>query len=216
MCAEKRSDLDTGLLYAWSDDDLRERHQKRYLKHLENAPGKVLDIGSGRGVMLRLMKAAGITAYGLDSFEEAVIYCKGKGLDVVHGDALGHLATLPDASLGGIFCAHVIEHMPPAQAMELIRESYRVLKPGARIVIITPNPKDLRTSERFWLDITHVRPYPEKLLVVLLKREGFENIQSREDGEPAKNILEKVAKAFLKMWFMGFMFRGDLVIIARR
>lgn len=216
MRADKRSDLDAGLLYAWSDDDLRERHQKRYLKHLENAPGKVLDIGSGRGVMLRLMKTAGITAYGLDSLEEAVMQCRRNGLDVVHGDALDHLATLPDASLGGIFCAHVIEHMQPAQAMELIRESYRVLKPGARIVIITPNPKDLRTGERFWLDITHVRPYPEKLLVVLLKREGFDDIQSHEDGEPAKNIFEKWAKQFLKMWFMGFMFRGDLVITARR
>jgi SAM-dependent methyltransferase len=183
---------------------------------LANAPGKVLEIGSGRGVMLRLMKGAGITAYGLDSFEEAVIDCRGKGLDVIHSDALSHLAALPTASLGGIFCAHVIEHMLPAQAMELIRESYRVLKPGSRIVIITPNPKDLRTSERFWLDITHVRPYPEKLLIVLLKREGFSNIKAYEDGEPARNIIEKMAKFFLKMWFMGFMFRGDLVIVADR
>jgi ubiquinone/menaquinone biosynthesis C-methylase UbiE len=216
MCADNKSYLDTGLLYEWSDDDLRERHQKRYLSHLMNAPGKVLEIGSGRGVMLRLMKNAGITAYGLDSFEEAVNDCKGKGLDVVHSDALSHLATLPAASLGGIFCAHVIEHMQPAQAIELIKESYRVLKPGARIVIITPNPKDLRTSERFWLDVTHVRPYPEKLLIVLLKREGFYNIKSNEDGEPARNIFEKCAKVFLKIWFMGFMYRGDLVIIADR
>jgi len=110
----------------------------------------------------------------------------------------------------------VIEHMQPAQAIELIRESYRVLKPGSRIVIITPNPKDLRTSERFWLDITHVRPYPEKLLIVLMTREGFYNIKAYEDGEPARNIIEKIAKAFLKMWFMGFMFRGDLVIVADR
>ncbi len=216
MCADNKSYLDTGLLYAWSEDDLRERHQKRYLRHLENAPGKVLEIGSGRGVLLRLMMESGIKAYGLDSFEEAVIYCKGKGLDVVHGDALSHLATLPAASLGGIFCAHVIEHMQPAQVIDLIRESHRVLKPGARIVIITPNPKDLRTSERFWLDITHVRPYPEKLLTVLMKREGFNKIKYYEDGEPARNIFERCAKVFLKMWFMGFMFRGDLVLVADR
>lgn len=216
MSADDKSYLDTRLLYAWSDDELRERHQKRYLRHLMNAPGKVLDIGSGRGVLLQLMKETGITAYGLDSFEDSVNYCKGKGLDVVHGDALSHLVTLPAASLGGIFCSHVIEHMPPEKVIQLIRESHRVLKPGSRLVIITPNPKDLRTSERFWLDVTHVRPYPEKLLIVLMKREGFGNITSYEDGEPARNIFEKCAKAFLKMWFMGFMFRGDLVIIADR
>jgi SAM-dependent methyltransferase len=216
MCVDDKSHLDTGLLYAWSDDDLRERHQKRYLRHLMNAPGKVLDIGSGRGMLLQLMKEAGISAYGLDSFEDSVIYCKGKGLDVVYGDALNHLATLPATSLGGIFCSHVIEHMQPAQVIALIRESYRVLKPGSRIVIITPNPKDLRTGERFWLDVTHVRPYPEKLLIVLMKREGFDNIRSYEDGEPTRSILEKCAKSFLKMWFMGFIFRGDLVVIAER
>jgi ubiquinone/menaquinone biosynthesis C-methylase UbiE len=216
MCADKKSNIDSDLLYAWSDEELRERHQKKYLKHLANAPGKVLEIGSGQGVVLRLMKEAGITAYGLDSCEEAVISCKGKGLDVVHGDALSHLVSLPDASLGGIFCAHVIEHMQPAQAIELLRESHRVLKPGARMIIITPSAKDLRTGERFWLDITHVRPYPEKLLFVLMKREGFDHIKSYEDGEPARNIFEKVAKVFLKLWFMGFMFRGDLVIVADR
>jgi SAM-dependent methyltransferase len=216
MGDNNKSYLDTGLLYAWSDDELRERHQKRYLRLLTNAPGKVLDIGSGRGVMLRLMKGAGITAYGIDSFEEAVIDCRAKGLDVVCSDALSHLSLLPSASLGGIFCAHVIEHMQPTQAIELIKESFRVLKPGARIVIITPNPKDLRTGERFWLDITHVRPYPEKLLRVLMGRAGFINISTHEDGEPTKNIIEKCAKIFLKLWFMGFMFRGDLVIVADR
>lgn len=155
-------------------------------------------------------------AFGLYPFEVSGIHCKGKSLDVVHSDALSHLVTLPAASLRGIFCVHVIEHMQPAQALELTRESYRVMKPGARIVIITPNPKDLRTSDRFQLDITRVRPYPEKLLIVPMKREGFENIKSHEDGKPARSIFEKCTKTFLEMWYMVFMFRGDLVIIADR
>jgi hypothetical protein len=49
-----------------------------------------------------------------------------------------------------------------------------------------------------------------------MRRESFKDIQSREDGEPSKNMFEKAAKAFLKMWFMGFMFRGNLVMLARR
>ena len=216
MCADQKPYLDTGLLYAWSEDELRERHQKRYLRYLADAPGTVLEIGAGRGVLLRLMKETGIKAYGIDSFEETAKQCREKGLDVVHSDALSHLASLPDGSLGGIFCAHVIEHMQPDHVIELLRESRRVLKPGSRIVLITPNPKDLRTSERFWLDITHVRPYPEKLLAVLLVREGFGNIRTFEDGEPTRSVLEKIAKSLLKMWFMGFMFRGDLVVVAER
>lgn len=216
MGAGDKSPLDAGLLYKWGEEELTETHQKPYLNYFKNAPGTVLEIGCGRGVMLRMMKEAGIKAYGIDSSEEAVKYCQEKGLDAIHGDAISHIASLAAASLGGIFCGHVIEHMQPAQAMEFIKESYRVFKPGANIIIITPNPKDLRTTERFWLDITHIRPYPEKLLVALLKREGFEKISVMEDKEPSKNIMQRIAKVLLRMWFMGFMFRGDLVVIAER
>jgi ubiquinone/menaquinone biosynthesis C-methylase UbiE len=104
--------------------------------------------------------------------------------------------------------------MQPAGAVEFLKESCRVLKPGSRLIIITPNCKDLRTTERFWLDVTHVRPYPEKLLVPLLEREGFTVLAVAEDREPTNNIFERAAKTFLKIWFMGYMFRGDLVVIA--
>jgi hypothetical protein len=61
-----------------------------------------------------------------------------------------------------------------------------------------------------------VRPYPEKLLIALLKKEGFKDITVSEDREPARNIMERFVKVFLRIWFMGFMFRGDLVVIAKR
>ena len=109
-----------------------------------------------------MLQEAGIQAYGIDSSEESVKSCEGKGLKVLPGDAEDDLASLPDASLGGIFCAHMIEHMQPEYVIKLIKESYRVLKQGAAFIIITPNARDLRTTERFWLDISHVRLYPEK------------------------------------------------------
>jgi ubiquinone/menaquinone biosynthesis C-methylase UbiE len=104
--------------------------------------------------------------------------------------------------------------MQPARAIEFLKESCRVLKPGSRLIIITPNSKDLRTTERFWLDVSHVRPYPEKLLVPLLEREGFTVLAVAEDREPTNNFFERVAKAIVRIWFMGYMFRGDLVVIA--
>lgn len=100
--------VNAGLLYEWGDDELTESHQRGHLAYFDKAPGTVLEIGSGRGVLLRLMKEAGIKAYGLDSSDEAVRYCRDNGLDAVHGDAITHLSTIPDASLGGIFCGHVI------------------------------------------------------------------------------------------------------------
>lgn len=98
----------------------------------------------------------------------------------------------------------------------MIRQFQRVMKKGGRLILITPNASDLRTSERFWLDPTHVRPYPEKLLVLLLQRAGFKVIKTTRDKEPNKHFLVALAKTFLNLWFMGFMFKGDLVVIAER
>jgi len=216
MRRNKKSTFEPDLLYNWGNERLTKKHQEPYLSYFKDVPGTVLEIGCGRGVFLGLLKDAGIDAYGIDSSEQTVRYCRKKGLHALHGDAFNHLASLSRNSLGGIFCGHVIEHLEPTYAVRLIKESYRVLKRGGRLIIITPNPKDLRTTERFWLDITHVRLYPEKLLVTLLKREGFTRIRVLEGREPARNPLEKMAKLFLKAWFMGFMYRGDLIVMAER
>jgi O-antigen chain-terminating methyltransferase len=137
-------------------------------------------------------------------------------LEAYDGEALAHLKNLPTSSLGGIFCAHVIEHLDPASALELIAESHRILKPSGKIVFITPNAKDLRTTERFWFDMTHVRPYPEKLMQFLLARQGFSRVETFTNTEPYKNFFEKLAKTFLRFWFMGYLFTGDLVVVAQR
>jgi len=199
-----------------NSEELTETHQKQYVYRFKCAPGSVLEIGCGRGVMLRMLQEAGIQAYGIDSSEESVKLCEGKGVKVLQNDAAHHLADLPEASLGGIFCAHVIEHMQPEYFIKLIMESYRVLRPGALFIIITPNAKDLRTTERFWMDISHVRLYPEKLLTTILKKAGFSEIKVTEAKEPARNFLVTLAKKILKIWFIGFMFRGDLVVTVKR
>lgn len=206
--------LDKDLLFAWRDEPHVEKNQRRYLKYFFNAPGIVLDIGCGKGIMLGLLKEAGVKAYGLDLSPVAVQSCKQSGFEAIEEDALAHLRSLKEDSIGGIFCSHVIEHLGADQALEMVREFHRVMKSGARLILITPHAGDLRTTERFWLDPTHMRPYPKKLLVFLLERAGFKIIKITEDKESNKNLLVAAAKLFIKVWFMGYMFKGDLVVIA--
>ena len=61
-----------------------------------------------------------------------------------------------------------------------------------------------------------IRLYPKKLLVLLLERAGFNIKKITKDKEPHRNILVGMAKIFLRVWFMGFMFKGDLAVIAER
>jgi SAM-dependent methyltransferase len=65
----------------------------------------------------------------------------------------------------GAVLTHVVEHCDGATTMALIAACARVLEPGGRLLIATPNARNLIVlEETFWLDPTHVRPYPRALL----------------------------------------------------
>jgi ubiquinone/menaquinone biosynthesis C-methylase UbiE len=216
MPHDKDQPVDLSLPNPYGDAALTTKHQKRYVGYFKNAEGPVLEIGCGRGAMLQVLKDFGVDSYGLDFSSIAVDQCKEQHLTAVQGDAIEHIRGLGNSSLGGIFCAHVIEHFTPQDAADLFHEMFRVVKPGGAIVLITPNARDLRTTERFWLDTTHVRLYPQKLLLAMLNHEGFRKIATMEDREPSRNFMETLMKFLVRTWFLGYMFRGDLVVIATR
>jgi 2-polyprenyl-3-methyl-5-hydroxy-6-metoxy-1,4-benzoquinol methylase len=72
----------------------------------------------------------------------------------------------PDAQFDGITCMHVVEHL--SDTTQLISEIARLLKPGGRVYVETPDPKSLTTKSawgdgagtvtmNFYDDPTHVR-----------------------------------------------------------
>ncbi|MBY0504957.1 MAG: class I SAM-dependent methyltransferase [Bryobacteraceae bacterium] len=108
-------------------------HFARYVPYFAQA-SPVLDLGCGRGEFLRLLRDQGVTARGLDLTPENIALCMGEGLSVELQDFFTYLPGLADGSLGGIFCAQVVEHLPAAKLPELIRLCAAKLKPGAPIL----------------------------------------------------------------------------------
>jgi len=146
--------------------------QQRFVRRFRGC-SPVLDIGCGRGIFLSLLKDAGIEAVGLDHADEAVQASRGHGFNIEQAECLPFLETTQQ-KFGGIFCSHVIEHMDFESATRLIEACRRVLRPGGKLVIVTPNPEDLAIiGVIFWLDPTHVRPYPLQLLCSMLEGSGF-------------------------------------------
>jgi SAM-dependent methyltransferase len=205
-----------GLLCFSGTEVLTQKAQAKFVRYFLNSADTVLEISCGKAAMLSLLKREGVHAYGIDLSPTSVKYCRAKGLKAVHGEVLSHMKSLSSRSLGGIFCAHVIEHLPPSDAIALVKNAFGVRKPGGRFIIITLNAKGFRTAERFWLDSTHVRSYPKKLLRFLLQKEGFKTIGSFADREPANTVVERVLKTLVRWWFLGFMYVGDLIVIAER
>jgi SAM-dependent methyltransferase len=165
-----------------SIDEIRER-QARYVDDFrERAP--VLDLGCGRGEFLRLLADEGIEARGVDIDPDMVAFCVGEGLDVEQGDALAHLETLPSGSLGGIFCAHVIEHLTPDRLVRLLELAADRLRPGGVLIAETPNPRTLVALSTFFADLTHVQPVHPDTLTVLARQAGFARADIRYTNEP--------------------------------
>jgi SAM-dependent methyltransferase len=138
----------------------------------------VLDVGCGRGEFLELLASAGVSGRGIDLNLEMVEMCRARGLDVSHGDALSHLRTLPDESLGGLFAAQVAEHLPPDYLLGFLNEAQRVLRPDAAIVLETINVACWYAFFQSYIrDITHARPLHPETLQYLVTASGFTSVE---------------------------------------
>lgn len=149
------------------------RGQRDYLRWLRGLPGKVLDVGCGRGELLRLLREAGIAASGIESNAVSAAACRSAGLDVVEADAFEALAATPAATLGGVVALQVIEHWPPEGIFRFLREARRALAPGGVLVLETVHTDSLSSLRAFYLDPTHVRPVPPEALRFLAEASGF-------------------------------------------
>jgi SAM-dependent methyltransferase len=134
----------------------------------------VLDVGCGRGEFLEALKANGISARGLDLNHEMVEVCRARGLDVAEADVVSHLETLPDASLGGLFAAQVVEHLRPEYLLRFLELAHHKLRPGSPIVLETLNPACwVAFFESYIRDITHAWPLHPETLRYLVLASGF-------------------------------------------
>lgn len=134
---------------------------------------KVLDIGCGPGFFLELLAERGIPAEGIDYDPEMVKYCGHRGLNAITADARTLKAL--DGPYDGIHAGHVIEHMAGEEAIKFLEECTRILKDGGLFIIRTPNWENQTVREGgFWLDHTHVRPYPLPLLHRIFLDMGFD------------------------------------------
>jgi O-antigen chain-terminating methyltransferase len=165
-------------LYRGSDKEVRER-QAEYLPLFEGqAP--VLDVACGRGEFLALLREKGIEARGVDLDPDMVARCREQQLDVTRADAFEYLESLPDDSLGGIFSAQFVEHLPPPGYVRLVRLAHQKLRAGGVLVLETQNPECLATlSQSFFLDPTHAQPIPSGQLRFFMEEAGFTRITIR-------------------------------------
>ena len=165
----------------------------------------VLDLGSGGGIdVLLSAKRVGRTgkAYGLDMTDEMLdlarrnaVEAGAENVEFLRGDI--EAIPLPDESVDVIISNCVINLS--ADKSKVLREAYRVLKPGGRfavsdIVVRGEVPSEVRRSMELWVGCV-AGALEEREFEALLGEAGFEEASLEPtriyDPEDARSLLEE-------------------------
>jgi len=138
------------------------------------ARGRLLDVGAGSGWLVEHLNALGWRAEGLDFDERSVQAARARGLAM-------HLGGLPqqkfaEACFDAVTMSHSIEHVHEPAAW--LAEARRILKPGGRLAIATPNARSLlhRRHGAHWFALDpprHLQLFNRAALASALRAAGF-------------------------------------------
>lgn len=138
----------------------------------------VLDIGCGQGSMMRALRSAGKKVFGIEVDPGLVAKLHNDGFEVFEGHVPDDMEKYKIPNFDGVFMGHLVEHMQPEDLQRIFNWIYANIDDNGTILIQTPDFSNPRVSqENFWLDSSHIRPYPVPLLKAMLTRSGFYSIE---------------------------------------
>lgn len=169
-------------------------HERRFKTIIEriNDGVKVLDLGCGPGTFLSLLGAikSNTTAKGVDldskqiAFARKLIHMQGLGDRIQFGIINDPFKVLPfeDKLFDVITMNEVVEHIHPFFAHRMLVEAKRVLKPGGKLLLTTPNYRSHWPVIELFLDRfspvkyheQHISKFTPQSFVKFIETAGFE------------------------------------------
>ena len=151
--------------------------------------GRLLDVGCGSGWLLKRMQDLGWRVEGVDFDPVAVENARSARLRV----RLGTLEAQQyhDNHFDAITMSHLIEHV--YDPLRVLCECYRILKPGGRLVVVTPNGESWghRIFKQCWRGLEpprHLYIFNVRSLRYLAERVGFSKFKISTTVRDANGI----------------------------
>ena len=152
----------------------KNRWKIKELKKIINKESMILDIGCAAGNIANYVINKN-NFYGIDYSMDLVLYGRSKGLNITFCDlSEGHLF-FDDEFFDVIWFSHVIEHLEVRMQVKIMKEIYRVLKPGGRVIVFAPSAY----NPFFYDNDTHVRPMTHGSLEHLALDTGFKKANGK-------------------------------------
>ncbi len=148
--------------------------QAPYRWHIRRiAQGKTLEIGCGIGRNLSHLEG---NAIGIDNDPACVAEARRLGLNAFQPNAFAeHAKQHPNLLFDNLLFSHVLEHMPSNEAVDLIAEYKKSLKPNGRIIIITPQEVGYSSDKTHvnFLDFSGIQSIAKKTEFTIEKQYSF-------------------------------------------
>ena len=162
--------------------------------------GELLDVGCGNGSFLAGMKKLGWNVSGVEPDANAAKIAMDR---LAVSIAVGTLekANFSDNSFDAITAHHVIEHMH--DPIGFLRESLRLLKPGGKLVVTSPNVASWghRVFRMSWreLDVPrHLHIFSPQTIRICAEEVGF-----------TVETLRTTARSTWEIWSASYLIRRD-------
>jgi 2-polyprenyl-3-methyl-5-hydroxy-6-metoxy-1,4-benzoquinol methylase len=110
--------------------------------------GRTLDVGCGIGRNLAHLSPQSV---GVDHNPTSIQVCRRRGLTAYTSEEFFADGHAKPGSFDAMLAAHLVEHLPEADAREVLGSYLECLRPGGTVVIITPQERGYAS------DATHVR-----------------------------------------------------------
>lgn len=188
-----RSTAHSGTIHVYhtAENNAASRELMRRYITLFTHCSSVFDIGCGPGYFLELLREQNPKRqfFGIDVDPEMVQRVQSKGFDARCMD-VRTIAGGISGTFDGMYAGHIIEHLCGDAALDFLKTCFALLNPGGVLLLKTPNwDVPYVRHEGFWLDISHVRPYPAQLLDKVLSDIGFVNIRTFAEPDGLHDVV---------------------------
>jgi ubiquinone/menaquinone biosynthesis C-methylase UbiE len=139
---------------------------ERLVKNHVSAGSRLLEIGCGAGNLLMQAVAKDSFPVALDLSMQALTFVRSRLEEAASGpdapcayaciQSIGELLPLPGNSFDCVILSEVIEHLPVPETP--ILEARRVLRPGGRLLVTTPNYRSLWPVMEWMVDRSNKAP----------------------------------------------------------